>query len=229
MYRNKTIPVSYVNLRPLTRLGKPAYLAEGKINCVYTGSLFNSQVRNPEYFYRLIQNCDDRFQFHIVCNSMDGRNRSLKKKYVDGNPNIHWYDSTALDECLNLMCWADVLINLGNRCTNQTPSKIFDYISAGRPIVNIHPLENDTAKKYLDLYPLTLNILEQDPFDPKDSQRFVDFCLTHYADSVSFETVRELYSDMTTEAVAGMFIAQIERSWQPYDRRQAALNRKTEE
>jgi len=217
-YRYKTIPVAYANLRPLSPSVRPDYLIEGKINCVYTGSLFNNQVRSPAYFYKMIQACDDRFQFHIVCNSMDGANRALKKQYVDSNPNIYWYDSTAMNECLNLMCWADVLVNLGNRCTNQTPSKIFDYISAGKPIVNIHPMENDTAKRYLELYPLSLSILEKESFDPQDTQCFVDFCVANYENLVAFDTIRTLYGDMTPKTVAEQFMQQIELDWKPYNR-----------
>jgi hypothetical protein len=217
-YRNKTIPVAYANLRPIFSSARPSYLAEGKINCVYTGSLFNNRVRSPEYLYRLIQACDDRFQFHIVCNSMDGTNRALKERYLDSNPNVHWYGSTAINECFNLMGWADVLINLGNHCTNQTPSKIFDYISAGRPIVNIHPLENDTAKRYLGVYPLTLNIQEKESFDPQDAKLFADFCEANYKNSVDFDTVKKLYNDMTPKIVAEKFIQRIELDWQPHDR-----------
>ncbi len=218
-YRKKTIPVAFANLRPLPQGERPACFIEGKMNCVYTGSLFSSTVRNPAYFYQMIQACDDRFQFHIVCNYIDGANRALKQQYVDTNPNIHWYDGAPLGECLNMMCWADVLINLGNRCTNQTPSKIFDYISAGRPIVNVHPLENDTAKRYLGPYPLTLNIREKETPDPDDTQRFVEFSLKHKEDSVDFEEVRRLYSDMTPPVVAAKFARQIDRPWQPHDRR----------
>ncbi len=217
-YRDKTIPVAYANLRRLSCFAKPDFLAEGKINCVYAGSLFNNRVRSPEYFYKLIQACDDRFQFHIVCNSMDGTNRVLKEQYVDSNPNVHWYGNTAIDQCLNLMCWADVQINLGNRCTNQTPSKIFDYISAGKPIVNIHPLENDTAKRYLERYPLALNILEKESLDPQDVKAFADFCEANYHKSVDFNTVQTLYEGMTPRRVAEQFIQQIERDWQPHDR-----------
>lgn len=224
-YRDKTIPVAYANLRPLKSSARPEYLAEGKINCVYTGSLFNSQVRNPAYFYQMIQACDDRFQFHIVCNSMDGTNRALKKQYADTNPNIHWHDCATLDECLNLMCWANILVNLGNRCTNQTPSKIFDYISAGKPIVNIHPLINDTAKRYLDLYPLTLNILEQETLDSRDAERFVEFCVAHRENSVSYDIIEKQYAGMTPKAVAEQFIQQIERGWQPRDRANSALKK----
>ena len=109
-------------------------------------------------------------------------------------------------------------INLGNRCTNQTPSKIFDYISAGKPIVNIHPLENDTAKRYLERYPLALNILEKESLDPQDVKAFADFCEANYQKSVDFNTVQTLYEGMTPKRVAEQFIQQIERDWQPHDR-----------
>lgn len=210
-YRGKTIPVAYANLRPIRPLARPSYLPEDKINCVYAGSLFNSRVRNPEYFYQMMQACDERFQFHIACNSMDGYNRALKKKFVDTNPNVVWHENAPMDECLNMMCWADVLVNLGNRCTNQTPSKIFDYLSTGKPIVNVHPLENDTAKCYLERYPLALNIMEKETPETGDANRFIDFCLAHRGENIPFEQVREWYADMTPASVAARFAKEIER------------------
>lgn len=210
-YLDKTIPVGYVNLRQLTPQVRPSYLSKDKITCVYTGSLFDSRVREPGYFFQMLQDCDDRFEIHIVCYELDGHNRRLKETYVDHNPHIVWHDRASMEECLNLMCWADVLINLGNRCTNQTPSKIFDYISAGKPIVNIHPLPNDTAKPYLDRYPLILDIQEKTSLDHEDARRFMDFCAANRGQSVPFEEVNALYGDMASYSAAQAFAEVIER------------------
>jgi hypothetical protein len=214
VYRNKMIPVAYANIRPLQSGARPGYLDTDKIICTYTGSLFSHTVRNPEYFFQLIQTCDERFQFHIVCYDIDGRNRLLKERYVDDNPNVIWHGRMTMDECINLMCWSNILINLGNRCTNQMPSKVFDYMSAGKPIVNIHPLQNDTARPYLDKYPLVVNIPEKTPFDPADTQRFTDFCTAHQQDTVSFAHVQKQFASQTPAKAAEKLEREIEKQRQ---------------
>lgn len=210
-YLAKTIPVGYANLRPLNRGERPAYLSADKITCVYTGSLFSHAVRNPAYFFQMLDGIDERFEIHIVCYELDGLNRRLKEQYIDHNPRVIWHQRASMEECLNLMGWADILINLGNRCINQTPSKIFDYISAGKPIVNIHPLAEDTAKRYLDRYPLVLDVQEQEPFDPKDAESFAAYCTAHRGETVPFETVKALYGDMLAANAAQSFISAIDR------------------
>lgn len=212
-YLYKTISVDYANLRPVPNTFSIDYLEHGKINCVYTGSLFSIHVRNPEYFYKVAQVCSDDFRFHIVCYVADDANLELRKKYIDGNPKIIWHDRATMAECQSLMCQANVLINFGNLCTNQTPSKVFDYISTGKPIVNFCSLENDTAKRYLKHYPLHLNIFCKNEFDLKDTTLFEQFCVTNKDTMLPFEEVQEKYKNFTPEIAASNFIREIEKSF----------------
>lgn len=201
-YLYKTYPLSYANLVKFNASERPTYLSRSKITCAYLGSLFCNTVRNPEYFYQTINHCDKTYEFHIVCNCMDTHNRILKEKYLDGKPNVKWHENLSMEECRAIMSHADVLINLGNRCMNQTPSKIFDYISAGKPIVNIHPFPQDTAYKYLEKYPLTLSILEQKTFSIEDLKRFMAFCNSNRGRSLSYNEVLDLYPTLTAASVA---------------------------
>lgn len=212
-YIYKTVPMEYANIQPIYNKFQVKYLDPQKINCVYTGSLFNIYVRNPEYFYKLAQACSDKFQFHIVCYSADEANLALKKLYIDGNSKIIWHNRATMDECQSLMCQANILINLGNLCTNQTPSKVFDYISTGKPIVNFCSLENDTAKRYLKHYPLHLNIFCKNEFDLKDTGLFEQFCVTNKDTMLPFEEVQEKYKNFTPEIAASNFIREIEKSF----------------
>ena len=54
---------------------------------------------------------------------------------------------------------SDFLLNIGNNNTLQEPSKLMDYISACKPIINITKVENDASTDLLRLYNQSLTIL----------------------------------------------------------------------
>ena len=65
------------------------------------------------------------------------------------------------------MAGADVLINLGNTVTNQLPSKIFEYFSSGKPILNLCANPSDPALRYFARYPLALTLFANDASAPE--------------------------------------------------------------
>lgn len=66
------------------------------------------------------------------------------------------------------MAAADILINLGNATTHQLPSKLVEYIAAGRPILNVARFGNDTAAMFLQDHPATLSVVVDDTAPQKD-------------------------------------------------------------
>ncbi len=209
-YLSKTRPVPLSNLKPTPDTEPVDFLLPGKINCLYVGSLFCIDVRDPSYFYRIAACCPDDFAFHIVCYDADTPNRMLKKEFLTGLPNVYWHERAPLPLCLSAMCGAQVLINLGNKCENQTPSKVFDYMGAGKPIVNFYDIDADTSMRYLERYPMKLHIRNKPLADASDVQEFVSFCRTYAGKTIPFSEVRALYADITTEACAAQFVENIE-------------------
>ena len=57
---------------------------------------------------------------------------------------------------------ADVLINIGNTTTFQLPSKLIEYASMSKPILNISSVNGDSSTKFLSSYPLAKNIYIED-------------------------------------------------------------------
>lgn len=204
-FAEKTVSVPLANLKPLACTDPVDWMVPNKINCLYIGSLWDITVRNPVYFYQLAAACNDTYQFHIVCYSADEPNQELRKHYLTGLSNVHWHDRLPLQICLSAMKQADVLINLGNNCTNQTPSKVFDYISAGKPIVNFFNIERDTSMHYLERYPYKCNIRSKDQLDVRDVEKFQNFCLETRYKQLSFEQVEDLYDDCTAMRASKLF------------------------
>ena len=129
---------------------------------------------------------------------------------VQKKENVSWYHNLPLAECLGIMCHADILINLGNKSTNQTPSKVFDYIGTGNPIVNFHSLPDDTSKFYLEKYPMKLNILETENALSDCVDQFVAFSEEFVGKSVPRETLKEIYNEYDSKEVTSNTLRIIE-------------------
>lgn len=58
---------------------------------------------------------------------------------------------------------ADLLVNLGNEMSNQLPSKLFEYLGSGKPILHLAANQEDPALPLLARYPLALVRFDADP------------------------------------------------------------------
>ena len=47
---------------------------------------------------------------------------------------------------------ADILLNIGNTIPGMVPSKIFEYMSTGKPIISTSCIQNDPVITYLEHY-----------------------------------------------------------------------------
>lgn len=210
-YIDKTRPIPFANLRINTRTSPISSRITGIIKCVYAGSLIDLSVRNPEYFYRIVSTLDDRFEIFLICKSINAANKRLYDKYLLRRSNVKLMVNLSLEDSLAHIDNADILINFGNRVTNQTPSKIFDYIATGHPIVNFHSIEEDTAKFYLLNYDYKLNIFEQEDAFGKNATKFIKFCIEHSNKRMDPGRIRDLYYRYTSEVSTEIFIREIKR------------------
>ncbi len=200
-YLHKTHPFKFGNFKRNTaELSKDIFIPE-KINCVYVGSLLNEKIRSPKYFYEIINTLDDRFHFHIICNKMTEANRRLYEETVTKKHNVTLYHNLPLNECLGIMRHADILINLGNKSVNQTPSKVFDYIGSARPIVNFYSLDNDTSKYYLQKYPCKINIKENEEYIDENASLLIDFAENYAKNSLDWDTIEKEYLQYQSDTV----------------------------
>lgn len=201
IYLDKTKPVKFGNftLEEMPLIND--IFIPDKINCVYVGSLLNERIRDPRMFYRLIDLVDDRFVFHIICNNVSADNKRLFNEIVREKEKVCWYHNLPLAECKGIMNTADILINLGNKTTNQTPSKVFDYIGTGKPIINLCSIEPDTSKKYLQNYPLVLNLIDSQCTDNDIVTEFTSFATRFRGVAASKDEINKKYAAYKSENV----------------------------
>ena len=111
----------------------------------------------------------------------------------------------------------DVLINIGNSVLNQMPSKIFEYISSGKPIINVFKSPDCPTLKYLTRYPLALNLFEGEITEhPAEKAAAIRaFCRETRGKRVPAEEIQSTFAANTFEAFADTIAKWVARTGSP--------------
>lgn len=208
-YIYKTVSIPLANLRKLEHNGRFSGFDSKKINCLYTGSLQDVKVRNPEYLFKLIKSCSDDIQFHMIISTWSQEAYRLRERFLKDAKNVIWYEKLPLTESLVATGSADILVNIGNKCTNQLPGKVCDFISSGKPIVNIYSIEADTSKRFLEDYPYKLNLYENEEIFLDQLLKLEEFCREYYNKQVEYETIEKLYDQFTSDNITSAFLKEV--------------------
>lgn len=126
-----------------------------KTSLVYTGHFYD-QIRNPEKMLDILSHLEKDNEIRIFGDGCEEIIENKKQLFKDGN--FLFGGRISHKQCLEEVDGADILINLGNTVTNQMPSKIFEYISYGKPIINFYFTEEDMCLKVFEKYPLVYSI-----------------------------------------------------------------------
>lgn len=188
---NKVIPMELPLIVPRPQAQQNKHIS-GAIKCVFVGNIYCG-IRDPKYTIRLFDALDVDFaQLHIY---------GVTDEQINFDKVIY-HGSVALDEALCAEDNADFLVNIGNLMTNQVPSKIFEYISTGKPIINICKNRNCPSLPYFEKYPLVLNLFEEDNIFDEQVGLLKKFLIDNRNKCVSLEQVQDLYKECTAEYCA---------------------------
>ena len=174
-----------------------------KTHCVFLGTLY-PDIRPPEKIVSVISKMSNSsivFDFY-------GNNQELivnAKDFSSALNHIVLHGMVPSDEAQDIRNCADILLNIDNTCSNQVPSKIFEYISTGKPIINFYFNHDSCVLKYLSEYPLSLNICVNDDFS-KSAEMIDLFINSLNGDVVPFSMIEEIYYKNTPGYVAKLCI-----------------------
>ena len=147
------------------------------IKFLFVGNL-SSSVRNPETLISALENIN------------------LKNIYGE---RLIFTDFINHDDLLEKIIQADVLINIGNLISTMVPSKIFEYMSYGKPIISTYDIENEPSRKYLEKYPLAL-LLSGEDSAVENAQKIQEFIELEGRKRVEFKDVEKLFALNTPKA-----------------------------
>lgn len=180
-YHNKITEIVIPNLaKPSVDIIKPN---NSNISMTFAG-LFYPKIRNPQKMLDIISTFPDNFCFNIYGHGCEKILKKYKNKFNRCSLNL--CGSVTYVECRNAILKSNILVNLSNTVTNQIPSKVFEYISYGKPIINFYFTEDDPSLQYFKKYPLVYN-LNLNNYTDGDIKRLISFCETHKNDIISFE------------------------------------------
>lgn len=157
----------------------------GKILAVYAGALYLN-IRNPRMMLEVMSKVENVNTELYTSGECDG----LISEYE--GENIERKGMLPREHYLHLINnEADVLINIGNSTNLMAPSKFFELLSTGLPLINFYTTKN-TNYKMTERYPLGLNI-GGDVANP--SERVQQFCESMKGKRLSFEEVESLFPE----------------------------------
>lgn len=164
-----------------------------KINLLFAGRV-GRPMRDPSYFAKIISLLPDDLNVVLHLYLIDGSSDFFTDDAVSSDK-VMYHRPVSSREMLMLMNAADVLVNIGNNSDVFMPSKVFDYISTGRAIINVrygtHELNPVLAK-----YPLLLDIVNYENAE-LDANRVAEFCKMSQGRKLARSEIDALYSRYT--------------------------------
>lgn len=124
-----------------------------EVHFIYTGTL-QRNIRDPEMAFSVLHSIAMLSNKKVVLDlygQIDSQSRSL---YDNGKFKFEFINHGWIveSELVSLLRKSDVLISLGNLESHLIPSKLFKYMSTGKPIMHFCLTENDPCIDYLIKY-----------------------------------------------------------------------------
>ena len=157
---------------------------------LYIGSI-PVAIRNPDPLIKMLaeisdENVECEFIGNIDCPE---RFSDLKEKFGD---KLEFTGYISHDRIADKINSADVLLNIGNSNNSMVPSKIFEYMSYGKPIISTYVIDDEPSLKYLKKYPCALMVDGRNNDSIKE--KVLDF-IWNSEDVDSFELVENFYTN----------------------------------
>lgn len=168
---------------------------DNKIRLVFTGDLKRIN-RRPETLLAIFRHLQtmprgNRLELHFA-GSVSQCADAFHDVLPDINRTIYIYGTVPRVTAIQMTHEADILINIGYVGDYQLPSKLVDYVSTGKPIVNLAVIENDVSADYLSRYPAALLLTVQHPDDIRLAAEAIHQRLVQMPPPVPREVIEEI-------------------------------------
>ena len=205
---DKVLLLNYPNIVERKLSSKENNIVSGfdksKMNLCFIGK-FYSDVRNPEYLFNLMEKLRGTNSVLHIIGSMGDCAKMIEESMNKGATNIKYHGIVPPNGADDIMLQADVLLHVGNAVDSLMPSKILDYISSGKPILNICKIPTCPTLPLMERYPLGMTVNESDEITEKLLDSITHFCTTSKDKSIPFDQIHQLYYDSTIDYVGDRF------------------------
>ncbi len=166
------------------------------VSLLYAGALYK-KIRNPEFMLSVLSQIEN---IKIDLFVEKGECEDIIQRYLSDNivrsyfANKKRYDEMICSEY-------DILVNIGNISTLQSPSKMLELLSTGRPIINFYFIK-DSQYDMIEKYPLGINIEFQ---EERAVEKVTKFCNQMKGNVLPFEEVALLYPENSLDKQVRLF------------------------
>ena len=182
--------------------GEDSSAGHKETRVVFAGYL-HERIRNPEYTLKLFSHLpESTAQLHII----GGGYEELVESYArESSGKIVRCGVLPADRAREQVKSADFLVNIGNSDISFVPSKIFEYISTGKPVINIYKYPDCPTLEYFSHYPNALSLYEgADDFDGQ-LNLLKGFLLANKGKRLSYREISSEFLPCTAGYVAQKF------------------------
>lgn len=207
----KVTVAQFPNVRPIVPLPTKSRVTQSfeddKINLLFVGK-FYADIRHPQYLFDLMEHMrDTNLVLHIVgpLNERAFGKAYIEKYFTNKIPNIRYHGAVSPAEADDILLYADGLVHVGNAVDSLMPSKILDYISTGKPILNICKIRTCPTLPLIERYPTEMTIFEDEGMNESMIKRVREFCEQNKGKQVPYAEIERLYPECTIEYVTQQF------------------------
>ena len=166
-------------------------LSKISFNLIYAGGIDKRQ-RNPEAVLAFLDSINSTLNiaFYSYGNLIDKYKRENKFKAL-------FKDPVSSDELYLKYKDVDFLITIGNKEVDIFPSKLFDCVSTGIPIIHFSQNEKDPYYKYLKDYNFSLILSYEELKHEKSKEKLSCFLKEMKDKRADFNYIESVFSDCT--------------------------------
>lgn len=143
------------------------------VQLTYAGTLYRS-FRNPRYLCSLLVELSKKMKIHVSFLGSGDCNDIIDKAAEKSNGSIKKLGMQPHDVTMQHLKNADILLSIGNVNSPMAPSKIYEYMATGKPIIHVYAHSEDPCINPLKKYGNALLIKEEDSSGLAKVQEFIN-------------------------------------------------------
>jgi glycosyltransferase involved in cell wall biosynthesis len=179
--------------------------AGGAVRLCFTGSLIR-RVREPDYLLALLRQLRVNISVFVDFYVMGNGACKVRTETVGDFIHIENHGRVQKYEADQAVRNADILINIGEVKGRQISSKIFEYMSTGKPIIHLAYVEDDAVSRILNKYPLSCTLVMARGQLTLNAHRIGDFIQEAMHKQLTFDEIKQIYPEAMPDATSSILV-----------------------
>lgn len=177
---------------------------DDRVSLVYAGTLYQ-KLRNPQFLINMLMELKNIINYKAYFLGGGDCDLILKNAEKDSSNVISYLGMQSHKKALEYINNADILLSIGNEESPMAPSKIYEYMSTGKPIIHVYTYKKDPCLIPLQKYGNALLINANSDVDILKVKKFINErkCL-------DYDGVKNKFIQSTPEYTIGI----IEKIWE---------------